>query len=56
MGWEFFNFNFWCDSVLLILLFQGEFKGFKNLFPGVIFPSIDETLMKKDRLIQKFGL
>lgn len=28
MGLEFFNFNFWCDSVLLILLFQGEFKGF----------------------------
>ena len=34
MGWEFFNFKFWCDSVLLILLFQGEFKGFLKSISG----------------------
>ena len=28
IGWKFFDFDFWYDSVLLILLFQGEFKGF----------------------------
>lgn len=26
--------------------FRENLKGFKNLFPGVIFPSIDEILMK----------
>lgn len=34
IGWEFFNFNFWYDSVLSILLFQGEFKGFYKSISG----------------------